>query len=559
MLQSNTRPAANSFPFAVLNQEEITALYCRLSQDDKQEGDSNSIINQKKILKKYALDRGYTNIQFYIDDGVSGTTFNRAGFQSMIADVEAGKVKRVIVKDMSRLGRDYLQVGMYTEIFFPEHDVHFIAVNDGVDSNQEDNEFTPFRNIINEWYAKDTSKKIRAVKRSKGMAGEHIGSHPPYGYMKNPENKKEWIIDEEAAEVVREIFRLCVGGYGPTRIAHILTERKILCPTYYALEKGGKPRTALPADKYTWNGPVVAKILDRMDYLGHTVNFKTHVKSYKVHKTIYNSPDQWKVFEGTHEAIIDKETFEIVQKIRAGKRRPTRMGEMPMFSGLLYCADCGRKLSFHRKADEPAEKHHYLCENYRSNTANCTMHYIRNVVVERIVLENLKEVIQYVSNYEDEFVQMIMDSDMRQRNRELAQKKKRLAEIQKRIGELDTIFQRIYEDNIIGKLSDERFMKMSKGYEDEQHTLQTEANEIQSELQQEEKKSVDVKRFLAIVKKYTDLTELTPEILREFIDKIIVHAPDKSSGRRLQEIEIIYNHIGEFDHSKVTLWKGNAV
>ena len=559
MLQSNTRPAANSFPFAVLNQEEITALYCRLSQDDKQEGDSNSIINQKKILKKYALDRGYTNIQFYIDDGVSGTTFNRAGFQSMIADVEAGKVKRVIVKDMSRQGRDYLQVGMYTEIFFPEHDVHFIAVNDGVDSNQEDNEFTPFRNIINEWYAKDTSKKIRAVKRSKGMAGEHIGSHPPYGYMKNPENKKEWIIDEEAAEVVREIFRLCVGGYGPTRIAHILTERKILCPTYYALEKGGKPRTALPADKYTWNGPVVAKILDRMDYLGHTVNFKTHVKSYKVHKTIYNSPDQWKVFEGTHEAIIDKETFEIVQKIRAGKRRPTRMGEMPMFSGLLYCADCGRKLSFHRKADEPAEKHHYLCENYRSNTANCTMHYIRNVVVERIVLENLKEVIQYVSNYEDEFVQMIMDSDMRQRNRELAQKKKRLAEIQKRIGELDTIFQRIYEDNIIGKLSDERFMKMSKGYEDEQHTLQTEANEIQSELQQEEKKSVDVKRFLAIVKKYTDLTELTPEILREFIDKIIVHAPDKSSGRRLQEIEIIYNHIGEFDRSKVTLWKGNAV
>ena len=559
MLQSNTRPAANSFPFAVLNQEEITALYCRLSQDDKQEGDSNSIINQKKILKKYALDRGYTNIQFYIDDGVSGTTFNRAGFQSMIADVETGKVKRVIVKDMSRLGRDYLQVGMYTEIFFPEHDVHFIAVNDGVDSNQEDNEFTPFRNIINEWYAKDTSKKIRAVKRSKGMAGEHIGSHPPYGYMKNPENKKEWIIDEEAAEVVREIFRLCVGGYGPTRIAHILTERKILCPTYYALEKGGKPRTALPADKYTWNGPVVAKILDRMDYLGHTVNFKTHVKSYKVHKTIYNSPDQWKVFEGTHEAIIDKETFEIVQKIRAGKRRPTRMGEMPMFSGLLYCADCGRKLSFHRKADDPPEKHHYLCENYRSNTANCTMHYIRNVVVERIVLENLKEVIQYVSNYEDEFVRMIMDSDMRQRNRELSQKKKRLAEIQKRIGELDTIFQRIYEDNIIGKLSDERFMKMSKGYEDEQHTLQVEADEIQSELQQEEKKSVDVKRFLAIVKKYTDLTELTPEILREFIDKIIVHAPDKSSGRRLQEIEIIYNHIGEFDRSKVTLWKGNAV
>lgn len=533
--------------------------YCRLSQDDKQEGDSNSIINQKKILKKYAMDRGYTNIQFYIDDGISGTTFNRAGFQSMIADVESGKVKRVIVKDMSRLGRDYLQVGMYTEIFFPEHDVHFIAVNDGVDSNQEDNEFTPFRNIINEWYAKDTSKKIRAVKRSKGMAGEHIGSHPPYGYRKNPENKKEWIVDEEAAEVVREIFRLCVSGYGPTQIANMLTEREILCPTYYALERGEKPRTVLPPHKYAWNGPVVAMILDRVDYLGHTVNFKTHNKSYKCHKKIKHTPDQWKVFEDTHEAIIDKETFEIVQKIRAGKRRPTRMGEMPMFSGLLYCADCGSKLTFHRKADEPAEKHHYICGNYRSNTSNCTMHYIRNVVVERIVLENLKEVIRYVSNYEDEFVRMVMDADVRQKNRELAQKKKKLIELQKRIGELDTIFQRIYEDNITGKLSDERFMKMSKGYEDEQHTLQAEADKIQNELQQEEKKSVDVKRFLAIVKKYTDLTELTPEILREFVDKIIVHAPDKSSGRRLQEIEIIYNHIGEFDHSKVTLWKGNAV
>lgn len=338
----------------------------------------------------------------------------------MIADVEAGKVKRVIVKDMSRLGRDYLQVGMYTEIFFPEHDVHFIAVNDGVDSNQDDNEFTPFRNIINEWYAKDTSKKIRAVKRSKGLAGEHIGSHPPYGYMKDPEDKKKWVVDEEAAEVVREIFRLCVNGYGPTRIAHILTERKILCPTYYALEKGGKPRTALPADRYTWNAPVIARILDRMDYLGHTVNFKTHNKSYKNHKKIFNSPEEWKVFEGTHEAIIEKETFEIVQKIRAGKRHPTKMGEMPMFSGLLYCADCGRKLSFHREVSVPAEKHYYSCENYRSNTANCTMHYIRNVVVERIVLENLKEVIHYVSKYEDEFVRMVMDADMRQKSCELA-------------------------------------------------------------------------------------------------------------------------------------------
>lgn len=540
--------------------DKITALYCRLSRDDELQGDSNSIVNQKAILSKYAKENYFSNTAFFLDDGYSGTNFNRPSWGELLERIENGEVAMLIVKDMSRLGRDYLKVGFYTEVLFVEKGVRFIAINNGIDSaNQQDSDFTPFLNIINEWYAKDTSKKIRAVKRSKGMAGEHIGSHPPYGYMKNPENKKEWIIDEEAAEVVREIFRLCVGGYGPTQIANILAERKILCPTYYALEKGEKPRTVLPANKYAWNSPVVAMILERVDYLGHTVNFKTHNKSYKCHKKIKHTPDQWKVFEGTHEAIIDKETFEIVQKIRAGKRRPTRMGEMPMFSGLLYCADCGSKLSFSRKAEDPPEKHNFICANYRSNTSKCTMHYIRNVVVERIVLENLKEVIQYVSNYEDEFVRMIMDSDMRQRNRELSQKKKRLAEVQKRIGELDTIFQRIYEDNIIGKLSDERFMKMSKGYEDEQHTLQAEADEIQSELQQEEKKSVDVKRFLAIVKKYTDLTELTPEILREFIDKIIVHAPDKSSGRRLQEIEIIYNHIGEFDRSKVTLWKGNAV
>ena len=314
MLQQSNNTITSIYPIG--NQtEELTALYCRLSQDDKQEGDSNSIINQKKILKRYAIEHGYQPYVFFVDDGFSGTNFNRPDFQRMIAEVEAGRIKRVIVKDMSRLGRDYLQVGMYTEIMFPNMDVHFIAVNDGVDSHVGENEFTPFRNIINEWYAKDTSKKIRAVKRSKGMAGEHIGSHAPYGYMKNPDNKKEWLIDEEAAEVVREIFRLCVNGYGPTRIANILTERKILCPTYYALEHGEKPRTVLPPDKYLWSATVVSHILERMDYLGHTVNFKTHVKSYKNRKKIDNSPEQWRIFENTHEAIIDKETFEIVQKI----------------------------------------------------------------------------------------------------------------------------------------------------------------------------------------------------------------------------------------------------
>lgn len=558
MLQQSNNVLASVYP-ARNQTEEITALYCRLSQDDKQEGDSNSIINQKKILKRYAAEHGYNSCMFFVDDGFSGTYFNRPNFLKMIAEIEAGRIHRVIVKDMSRLGRDYLQVGMYTEIMFPNLDVHFIAVNDGVDSHMGDNEFTPFRNIINEWYAKDTSKKIRAVKKAKGIAGEHMSSHAPYGYKKNPDNLKEWLVDEEAAEVVREIFRLCVNGYGLTQIANILTEKEILCPAAYAMQNGLKQPTTLPDNPFQWNSTVVVRILSRMDYLGHTVNFKTYTKSYKNHKKIENSPENWKIFEDTHEAIIDRETFDIVQKIREGRKRPTKMGEMPMFSGLLYCADCGSKMTFHRKVDEPAEKHNFVCGNYRHNSKSCTMHYIRNVAVEQIVLENLKEVTRYVSDYEDEFVQMVMDTDMRQKSKELAQKKKRCAEIQSRIGELDKIFQRIYEDNINGKLSDERFMKLLKGYESEQHDLQNELASLQEDLQKEEKQTVNVKQFLSTVRKYTNITELTPEIVHEFIDRILVHAPDKSSGRRLQEIEIIYNHIGVFDHSKVTLWKGKAV
>ena len=391
------------------------------------------------------------------------------------------------------------------------------------------------------------------------MAGEHIGSHAPYGYRKNPDNLKEWLVDDEAAAIVREIFSLCVEGYGPTQIANLLTDRKVLCPIMYAVSKGLKRASVTPEVPYQWNATVVAHILDRMEYLGHTVNFKTHVKSYKVKKKIDNDPSQWKIFRDTHEAIIDQETFDIVQKIRQGKKRPTKMGAMPMFSGLLFCADCGSKMSFHRRVDEPAEKHSYVCSNYRRNTNACTMHYIRNVVVEQIVLDNLREVIGYVSQYEDEFIRMVMDTDVRQRNKELAKQRKRLSEIQMRMKELDNLFQRIYEDNISGKLSDDRFMKLSKGYDTEQADLQEEQTQLQKNIQQEEKQTVNVERFLAVVKKYTDLTQLTPEILHEFIDKIIVHAPDKSSGRRLQEIEIIYNHIGVFDHSKVTLWKGKAV
>lgn len=538
----------------------ITALYCRLSQDDGNVGDSDSIINQKKMLAEYAERNGYTPYQFYIDDGFSGTNFERPQFKQMIEDAKKGTVKRIICKDLSRFGRDYIKVGLYTEFIFPDKDIHFIAVNDDVDSNvQKDNDLAPFKNLFNEWYARDTSKKIKAVKKAKGLAGEHMSCVAPYGYRKNPDNPKEWLIDEESAEVVREIFRLCVDGYGPRRIANILTERKILIPSAYALEKGYAVRNNIPKNPYQWSSTVVVDVLERMDYLGHTVNFKTHRKSYKQKKKIENDKSEWKIFENTHEPIIDKSTFDIVQKIRANRKRPTKMGEMPMFSGILYCVDCGKKLSFHRRANDPDTKHNFVCSNYRSDTHNCSMHYIRNVVVEQLVLENLREVVSYVKAYEDEFVQMVMDADIKQKSKELAKKKRVLSDKEKRYTQLDGLFQHIYEDNVGGKLSDERFVKLSQGYEAEQKDLQSEIEALRMELSQEEQQSVNVKSFLSTVKKYTEIPELTSEIVHEFIDRIIVHEADKSSGKRIQEIEIIYNHIGVFDRSKVNVYMGKAV
>lgn len=478
----------------------------------------------------------------------------------MIEDAQKGTVKRIICKDLSRFGRDYIKVGLYTEFIFPDKDIHFIAVNDDVDSNvQKDNDLAPFKNLFNEWYARDTSKKIRAVKKAKGLAGEHMSCIAPYGYRKNPDNPKEWLIDEESAEIVREIFRLCVDGYGPRGIANILKERGVLCPTAYALSKGYGIAKNVPKNPCQWSSTVVVNILERMDYLGHTVNFKTHRKSYKQKKKIENDKSEWKIFENTHEPIIDQSTFDIVQKIRANRRRPTKMGEMPMFSGILYCADCGKKLSFHRRANDPDTKHNFVCSNYRSDTHKCSMHYIRNVVVEQLVLENLREVVSYVKAYEDEFVQMVMDADMKQKSKELAKRKRVLSDKEKRYIQLDSLFQRIYEDNVSGKLSDERFAKLSQGYEAEQKELQSEIETLRMELSQEEQQSVNVKSFLSTVKKYTEIPELTPEIVHEFIDRIIVHEADKSSGKRIQEIEIIYNHIGVFDRSKVNVYMGKAV
>ena len=384
--------------------EGITACYERLSQEDKLYGESNSISNQKRILEKYCRDHGYTAIRHYDeDDGYSGTNFNRPGFQRMLADIKAGKIKRVVVKDMSRFGRNYLQVGMYTEMLFPEYGVHFIAVNDGVDSVRGDSEFTAIRNVFNEMYAKDTSKKIRATWQSKGRSGEHLTTIPPYGYKKDPEDKKRWIVDEEAAAIVQKIFALCMDGLGPTQITKWLQKNKVLNPTAYAYDKGLPVSNKPPVNPYKWTNETVSRILERLDYLGHTVNFKTTKQSFKTKKKLWNDPSEWVIFENTQEPIIEESVFLIVQKIRQG-RRPTKMGDMGMFSGLLYCADCGGKMYLCRTNYFKPEQEYYICSTYRKDRTLCTTHSIRRVVLEEIVLRNLREAIQYVMQYEDDFV-----------------------------------------------------------------------------------------------------------------------------------------------------------
>ena len=552
--QSNTA-AVLQFPYAVMSTEAVTALYCRLSRDDELQGDSNSIINQKKILQKYALDHGWKNIRFYIDDGISGTTFNRPGFQEMIADIEAGIVKRVIIKDMSRLGRDYLQVGMYTEIMFPEHDVHFIAVNDGVDSKQGDNEFTPFRNIINEWYAKDTSKKIRAVMKVKGNAGEHLTTNAPYGYMKDPANPKQWVRDNDAANVVYDIGLYVMDGYGPSQIARLLKQQKILTPAAYYESKGINCNVKPQDDPYGWNASTVAHILDRWrEYLGHTVNFKTTKKSYKSKKKIQNPESEWVIFENTHEPIWTESIADAVRLARQTRRRPTKMGEMGMFSGMMFCADCGSIMYQCMATGFRREQEYYLCAGYRKSRDICgSTHSIRTVILEELILQNLCKVVSYAREQEDQFVKMVMDMDEKERSKGLAKKKKLLTDAEKRISELDRIFKHLYEDNITGKLTDERFKKLSADYEAEQAALQTQANSLREEIQEEESKCANVERFLSIVRKYTEIPELTPHILHEFVEKIVVHAATDphSKTNRKQEVDIYYKGIGILEMSRV--------
>ena len=527
--------------------EKWVALYVRLSRDDENEGDSNSIAHQIEILTRYAKEHGITNYKIYKDDGYSGTNFKRPGFQEMLADIEAGLVSMVIVKDMSRFGRNYLEVGLYTEIRFPEMGVRFVAVNEDVDiENQSDNDFTPFRNIMNEWYAKDTSKKLRAVLRNKGLSGKRIAVRAPYGYIRCADGSL--IIDEEAKPIVQLIFQLCIEGNGARKISRILQERKIPSPATLEFQRTGHTKRYHPDTPYYWPTATIACMLKQDTYIGQTTNFKTFKPSYKSKRMIKNPPEKWVTFENTHPAIIDRETWDMAQKELSQRHRPTRTGEMGLFSGLVFCADCGARLHLRRSAGWTYEQECYTCSGTQSRI-KCTAHYIRSVVLEQLVLQNLQRVMAYVKDDEDEFVRLVMRNKLNARMAEQEQAKRQLEKQERRILELDSIIQRLYEDHVIGKLTAERFVKMSAGYEQEQADLKNSVKELRELVSTMEKEEVNIQSFLKIVKKYTEPTELTPLLLHEFVEKIIVHAPDRSSGQRVQQIDVHYNFIGEIDLS----------
>lgn len=425
--------------------DKITALYCRLSRDDELQGDSNSIKNQKAMLKKYADDNGFRNTEFFVDDGYSGTNFDRPDWQKLMCLINDGKVGTLIVKDMSRLGRDYLKVGMYTEMVFPNADVRFIAINNGVDSNnQTENDMTPFINIFNEFYAKDTSRKIRAVFKAKGQSGKPLSTNPPYGYIKDPNDKSHWIVDEKAADVVREIFRLCVQGYGISQIAKEISKRHIMNPTAHAKANNITiPDNRQYAGDYIWGDSTVSHMLSRPEYLGHTVNFKTYRKSYKQKKQLKNDPSEWQIFENTHEAIIDQETFDIVQRIRDGRRRVTPMGEMPILSGMVFCADCGAKLYQVRHRGWEHSKEYMVCATYRKRGKDmCTSHQIRNCVIEDFLLDGIKNLTAYVREHENEFLEMVTKKSRADSDLHLHKIQRELEQSESRIKKLDLIIQR---------------------------------------------------------------------------------------------------------------------
>ncbi|GFI48085.1 hypothetical protein IMSAGC019_03411 [Lachnospiraceae bacterium] len=525
-------------------QEEFTALYCRLSQDDGREGESNSIVNQKEYLMKYAKEHGFPNPKFYVDDGYTGTNFDRPSFKEMSADIEKGLVKTVIVKDLSRFGRNYIEVGSYSEIIYPEAGVRFIAIMDNVDTGSlESNEFAAFTNLFNEWYPKSTSKKVKEVKKAKGLVGEHLGA-PPYGYLRNPDDKTRWLVDEEAAAVVRRIFSLCMQGKGISAIADTLWGDKVLTPSAYKASKG-LAAPIVSENPYNWESTTVALILENVAYIGVTENFKSTRLGFKSKKRIPTAKEMRTYIENAHTPLIDRELWDKVQMIRANKRRPTKNGATSIFTGLLECADCGTKLSL----SSSKSYLYFRCSKYKGNSRSgvCTQHYVREDVLYQLVLKQLQHFLSYLQQFERVFIRQQIDTTLAERRYELSAKQKQIEKDEKRMEELDRLFRKIYEDNVNGKLNDERFYKLSDGYEAEQEQLKQEIEALKAEVSEADTEATNVSKLIAVTKKYTRIDELTPEILNTFVDKIVVHECEKKDGKRTQDIDIYYSYVGIVD------------
>ena len=526
--------------------DKITALYCRLSRDDEQDGMSGSIKNQQAILEKYAQENGFKNTRVFIDDGWSGTNFARPAFTEIMELAEKGLIGTLIVKDHSRLGRNRLIVGQLLEEGFDNLGVRYIAIMDNIDTAKGISQIVPMQDLFTEWHAQNTSQKVRNVFKSKGMSGAPLTTNPPFGYLKDPEDKNSWIVDEDAAKIVRQIFAWCVDGLGPTQIAKRLKAAKVLTPTEHWLSIGrncSKP----PAVPYNWCSATVADIIGKQEYCGDTVNFRSTRKSFKNKKKIERPPEEWKIFKDTHPAIIDREVFDLVQELRKHRRRPTKSGIVSPFSGLLYCADCGEKLYYSFSNNYKREQAYFFCSSYRKNSDVCSAHYIREKVVDQLVLESMQRIMLNVQVFEKEFARKQMACYTEEKKKQLAAKRRELERAQKRIAEIDTLIQKIYEDNASGKLSDERYMTLSTSYEEEQQTLKAAVPKMQAYLETETDKAVNLQQFIRKVKKITELKALTPELIHEFVEKIVVYAPKYLDGRRIQIVDIYYSGVGILD------------
>ena len=538
MRQSNNRKS-----------RDVTAfLYERLSRDDNLEGESYSIGNQKKLLTKVAKEKGYTNLVHFLDDGISGVTMDRPGFNDMMEQLAAGKAAAVFVKDLSRLGRNYIEVGRLTEEFFPEHDIRLVAVSDNIDTAEGENELAPIRNLFNEWYARDISKKRRISNKIKGNAGEPMGP-PPYGYKKDPDDPKRWIVDEEAAQVVRRVFRMTLDGYGTEQIATIFSEEKILTPIAYWREKGvNRPGKSKLRGPYMWNSSTITHILSLQEYCGDILNFKTYSKSYKNKKRLANDRENWVIFQDVHEPIIERAVFEQVQQKRGKiRKRRTHEGERNMFSGLLVCADCGHNLHFHFNQGNPDIKY-FNCSNYKGNRGTCTStHYVRVDFLEQVVLGEIRRLTKFASQFEDEFVKAVIGHSQQAEATDRKLKEKELKALQARDEELDGLFERIYEDNVSGKLSDDRFARMSRRYEEEQKELAEKIKALRAEIDKQNSQSMTTDMFISLVRKYTRARKLTPRMLNELIEKIEVFNAEKVDGVWEQRLRIHYNCVGAIE------------